>query len=136
MTHLSGEVTMKTRSRAKLGDTIELLDENEQAIEDEDQIQVITAEQEQYVQNDDAKQCTVVGRVKTRSRTRLGDTVVLLDDSDPDSNDVDTRSTCREDEVEEPLQIGEVGYTFQKQFNQSWFTGKVIEIRYGAGEYI
>jgi hypothetical protein len=32
------------------------------------------------------------------------------------------------------LNIGDVGYTFRKKFDAGWFTGKVVEIRPGAGE--
>jgi hypothetical protein len=134
---------MKTRSRVKLGDTIELLDdpacldpENELSeLEHKDQNHDDHTP-EQVVQNDHAKQCTLVGHVTTRSKARLGDTVDLLYDSDTDSNDADRSSTGQDYEIEEPLQIGYVGYTFQKQFNQGWFTGKVIEIRHGAGQYL
>ena len=30
--------------------------------------------------------------------------------------------------------IGDVGYTFRKQFNEGWFVGRVVKIRLGAGE--
>jgi hypothetical protein len=30
--------------------------------------------------------------------------------------------------------IGEVGYTFRKKFDAGWYTGRVVEIRPGAGE--
>ena len=30
--------------------------------------------------------------------------------------------------------IGDIGYEFRKQFHAGWFTGKVVEIRPGAGK--
>ena len=33
------------------------------------------------------------------------------------------------------IRIGEVGYTFRKEFDAGWFTGTVREIRKGAGEF-
>ena len=30
--------------------------------------------------------------------------------------------------------VGNVGYTFRKEFNDGWFHGVVVEIRPGAGE--
>jgi hypothetical protein len=32
--------------------------------------------------------------------------------------------------------IGDVGYTFRKQFHAGWFTGRVVKIRHGAGKVI
>ena len=31
--------------------------------------------------------------------------------------------------------MGDVGYTFRKEFRAGWYTGKVVKIRPGAGEY-
>jgi hypothetical protein len=56
-------------------------------------------------------------------------------DTNNDSNNLDTASTGQDDEIEEALQIGDVGYTFRKEIDDAWYTGKVIEIRRGAGEY-
>ena len=33
------------------------------------------------------------------------------------------------------INVGDVGYTFRKQFADGWYTGKVVKIRPGAGEY-
>lgn len=30
--------------------------------------------------------------------------------------------------------IGDIGYEFRKRFHVGWFTGRVVEIRPGAGE--
>jgi hypothetical protein len=34
------------------------------------------------------------------------------------------------------INIGDVGYTFRKQFHAGWFTGQVVKIRPGAGKVI
>jgi len=33
------------------------------------------------------------------------------------------------------IHVGDVGYTFRKEFNAGWFHGVVVEIRPGAGEF-
>jgi hypothetical protein len=33
------------------------------------------------------------------------------------------------------VHVGDVGYTFRKEFNAGWFRGVVVEIREGAGEF-
>lgn len=76
--------------------------------------------------------------MKTRSRTKQGDTIDLL--SDPEDEDGESRSQVTEQiethQRENPKQIGDIGYTFQKYFNAGWFTGTVVEIRHGAGKKI
>ena len=32
------------------------------------------------------------------------------------------------------INVGDVGYTFRKQFEDGWYSGEVIKIRHGAGE--
>lgn len=32
------------------------------------------------------------------------------------------------------VSVGDVGYTFRKEFDDGWYTGKVVKIRSGAGE--
>lgn len=66
--------------------------------------------------------------MQTRSKAKLGDTIDLLSDEDPISPEECNHSGIRDH------QIGDVGYTFEKRFNTGWFTGKVVEIRPGAGE--
>ena len=33
------------------------------------------------------------------------------------------------------INVGDVGYTFRKQFEDGWYSGEVIKIRHGAGEF-
>ena len=33
------------------------------------------------------------------------------------------------------IAIGDIGYEFRKKFNVGWFTGRVVKIRPGAGEF-
>lgn len=34
------------------------------------------------------------------------------------------------------INVGDVGYTFRKQFEDGWYSGEVIKIRHGAGKFI
>ncbi|KAL7535599.1 hypothetical protein ACHAXR_006598 [Thalassiosira sp. AJA248-18] len=64
--------------------------------------------------------------------------------SEESSDDDDDGRNNRESEKEEkikrdipdrrnaPVPIGEVGYTFRKQFDDGWYTGEVVKIRPGA----
>ena len=38
------------------------------------------------------------------------------------------------EDVKGKVRVGDVGYTFRKEFNDGWFHGVVVEIRPGAGE--
>lgn len=38
------------------------------------------------------------------------------------------------EDVKGKVRVGDVGYTFRKEFDDGWFHGVVVEIRPGAGE--
>lgn len=116
----------QTRQKVRLGNTVDLLDDCD-ADPDED-------DGDQIQHNVDTRKTTdVVDRRKTRSQTRLGNTVDLSCDPNLDSDQDDAQIAEHQEDTKQ-VQIGEVGYTFQKYFEQGWFTGTVVEIRPGAGE--
>lgn len=118
---------MKTRRRARLGDTIDLLDDD--------------AECGIHQSTNPGIQTKMM---KTRSRTKLGDTVDLLeveaDDNDEEEpiyqDDTNPAIHHAQGEVEDTqMKIGQVGYKFQKYFNDGWYTGEVVQIRPRASKY-
>lgn len=175
--------TMKTRSIHQLGDTVDLLDDQDPSSADGDDAVVAEDDDKGFQINRKDPGVQTRFSYRTRRKARLGNTVDLLEDAPDDSNEMDAVSpnkaltqdakqvgnvaSCRQirskitqenavdlsgedtadsssgvkDQVntepkhntEEP-EIGEVGYTFQKYFNQGWFTGIVVEIRPGAGK--
>lgn len=113
---------MKTRRRARLGDTIDLLDDN--------------AERETH----QGTNSRIQTKVKTRSRTKLGDTVDLLEEDDDDEepmcqDDSNPAIHHAQEEEDTQMKIGQVGYKFHKYFNEGWYAGEVFEIRPGASKW-
>lgn len=82
-------------------------------------------------------------RFRTFSRSNIRKEEELVESEESSDDDDDGRND-RESEKEEkikrdipdrrnaPVPIGEVGYTFRKQFDDGWYTGEVVKIRPGA----
>ena len=128
-TLLHPRTSYQTRQKVRLGNAVDLLDDCDADPDEDDGDQI-----QQEV--DTRKTTDVIGRRKTRNQTRLGNTVDLSCDPnlDSDRDDAQIAEQPVQQEDTKQVQVGEVGYTFQKYFKQGWFTGTVVEIRPGAGE--
>ena len=112
-----------------MGNTVDLLEDDP-----DDSNGLTDTGNHTIVQTQDVKQVENVTTCRqTRSKTRLGNTVDLIGEDAADScADIEQQIQREIKPHTEKPKIGDVGYIFQKYFNEGWFTGTVVEIRPGA----